>query len=84
MKNHHKPKIIAKPKASIGTKAWAYISIAGALVAIIYAGLSTIKDSQLEAASPNARIESAPVLKDSSAHDKGLVPQFNSPRDSSH
>lgn len=83
MKKHQKPKAISKPKTSLGTKAWAYISIAGALVAIIYAGLSMIQDGQMEAASPNVKTEIRQESSDSSQQ-KGIVPQFSSPRDSSH
>ncbi|MEL6592219.1 MAG: hypothetical protein AAFP02_10280 [Bacteroidota bacterium] len=83
MKKQHKPSVVSKPKTSLGTKAWAYISIAGALVAIIYAGLSMIEEGRLEAASPNDKTE---IQQDTSnkIQQNGIVPEFSSPQDPSH
>lgn len=72
-----KTSIISRPKVSLGTKAWTYVSIAGALVAIIYAGLS-LRDTDSPPQTPQSQLEErmAPA-----ADAMDTVPQYQPPKE---
>ncbi|MEM6345605.1 MAG: hypothetical protein AAF927_17060 [Bacteroidota bacterium] len=63
--NNQKSKISQSAKPSLGTKAWTYISIAGALVAIIYAGLSLQEEDNKRHRRHPENIQETQTAKDS-------------------
>ncbi len=81
--SNQKSKIVQNPKPSLKSKAWAYISIAGALVAIIYAGLSLQEEESKRYKRNYESVRKANAKKDS-ARMKEEVPVFNNQQDPSH
>lgn len=79
----NKTKILSKIKPSFANKAWAYVSIAGALVAIVYAGLSLQDQDDFSSELPDSSIESSFSATDSAGKEVETT-LFNNQRDPSH
>ncbi len=81
--SNNKTKIVPKPKPSLTNKTWTYVSIAGALVAMIYAGLSQQNQSGFNLQKSDSRIESTSLPIDSAAP-KVDTPILDNRQDPSH
>ncbi|MFK7922230.1 MAG: hypothetical protein AB8H47_09745 [Bacteroidia bacterium] len=79
----NKTKVLPKTKPSLANKAWTFVSIAGALVAMIYAGLSLQNQGEFSAQSPDSSIESSSHTTDSVTQ-KVEPTFFNNQQDPSH
>lgn len=82
--SNKKTGIIPRPKPTLSTKTWTYVSIAGALVAIIYAGLSLQKQEDFTSEIVPSSMEAPVAEADSLMKKEEEVPVLNSLPDPSH
>ncbi|MEL7532744.1 MAG: hypothetical protein AAFN10_15600 [Bacteroidota bacterium] len=80
--SNQKSKIVQSTKPSVKAKAWAYISIAGALVAIIYAGLSLQEEENKRYKRNYESVRKANTPKDTAKVEEE-IPVFNNQQDPS-